>query len=90
MRFFQGLLLLSLLLWNPPAFAADDGGNFPFADPFVATILGTPLEQRAPLVEDINVKLLDLTIFPERKVPDIFCTTSSCAARWPTRSRKRR
>jgi hypothetical protein len=72
MKLFRGLLLLSLLLWCAPAFAADGGGNFPFADPFVATILGTPLEQRAPLVEDINVKLLDLTIFPERKVPDIF------------------
>ena len=72
MTLIARFLLLSLLLCGTPAFAADGGYDFPFADPLVATILGTPDAQKAPLVEDIPVKLLDLTIFPERKVPDLF------------------
>lgn len=72
MRFLQGVMLLSVLLWCVPALAATDGYDYPYSEPLVSTILGTPAEQRAPLVEDIDVKLLDLTIFPERKVPDLF------------------
>jgi pimeloyl-ACP methyl ester carboxylesterase len=63
---------LSALLWCAPAVAADSDYNYPYADPLVATILGTPAAQKAPLAEDIPVKLLDLTIFPQRKVPDLF------------------
>ncbi len=72
MRFLRGVMLLSMLLCSTQAFAASGDYSYPYADPLVATILGTPAEQKAPLVEDIDVKLLDLTIFPERKVPDIF------------------
>jgi len=72
MKLIRGLLFLSALLWCAPVLAADGDYNYPYADPLVATILGTPAEQKAPLVEDIKVKLLDLTIFPERQVPDIF------------------
>jgi len=72
MRLIRGILLLSALLWCAPAVAADSDYNYPYADPLVATILGTPAAQKAPLVEDIPVKLLDLTIFPQRKVPDLF------------------
>jgi len=72
MRIFCGLILLGALLWCTPVVAATSSYDFPFADPYVATILGTPDEQKAPGVADIPVKLLDLTIFPERKVPDLF------------------
>jgi len=72
MTLIARFLLLCLLLCSTPAFAADGDYNYPYADPLVATILGTPAEQRAPLIEDIKVKLLDLTIFPERKTPDLF------------------
>lgn len=69
---FTWALLTGLLLSQLPAQAATGGYDFPFADPYVATILGTPDAQKVALVEDIPVKLLDLTIFPERKVPDLF------------------
>jgi len=65
-------LLLGLLLCAAPAVAADDGYDFPFADANLATILGTPTAQEFPLVKHIPLKLLDLTIFPERKYPEIF------------------
>ena len=60
------------LLWAAPALAADDVYDFPFENPYLATILGTPTAQEFPLVKHIPVKLIDLTIFPERKYPDIF------------------
>jgi hypothetical protein len=60
------------MLWCVPALAAEGEYSYPYADPLLATVLGTPAEQKAPLVEDIKVKLLDLTIFPDRKVPDVF------------------
>jgi len=72
MRFFRGLFLIGILLWCTSAIAAESDYSFPYADPYLATILGTPSEQVAPLVEDIPVKLLDLSIFPERKVPALF------------------
>ena len=72
MRLIARFLLVSLLLCGTPALAADGGYDFPFADPLVATIMGTPVAQKAPLIEDIPEQVLDLTIFPERKVPDLF------------------
>ncbi len=46
-------LLLGLLLCSMPVFAADGGYDFPYTDPLVATILGTPTAQKAPMVADI-------------------------------------
>jgi hypothetical protein len=62
-----GLAPLQSLAQTPPGTY-----DYPFTDPLVATILGTPDDQRAPLVRDIPVKLLDMTILPQRKVPDVF------------------
>ena len=77
-------LLLVLLLCSYPAIAAGDGYDFPHADPLVATIFGSPPEQRVPLAEDIRVKLLDLEILPDHKVPDIFWYNNRlrCALAW--------
>ena len=66
---FTWALLTGLFLSQVPAQAAITGYDFPFVDPYLATILGTPDAQRMALVEDIPVKLLDLTIFPARKIP---------------------
>ena len=72
MKLIAWLLLFSALFYGTSVFAADSGYDYPHSDPYLATILGTPPAQEVPLVEDIPVKLLDLTIFPERKVPAIF------------------
>lgn len=66
------LLLLALLLSSSAALAAGEDYDFPYADPLVATILGPPPGQRAPLVEDLPVRLIDLEVLPDHKVPDIF------------------
>lgn len=67
-----GMSLALLLLWCAAASAATGGEDYPFADPLVATILGTPPELRWPPAEKMDVKLLSLTIFPDRKIPDVF------------------
>lgn len=46
--------------------------NYPFSDPYVATILGTPSEYQPNLPKKVNTKVLNLTIFPERRTPNIF------------------
>ena len=69
---FTWALLSGLFLSQLPAQAIAAGYDYPFADPYVATILGTPDDQKAPFARDIPVKLLDMTVFPERKVPDLF------------------
>lgn len=71
------LMLLSMLLWCVPAVAADEPFDYPFTDPLVATVLGTPPAQRAPFAEHMDVKMLDLTIFPDRKIPGVFWYNSS-------------
>ena len=66
------LFLCSLAPLSSSAQTSPGTYDYPFTDPLVATILGTPDDQRAPLVRDIPVKLLDMTILPERKVPGVF------------------
>ncbi len=46
--------------------------DFPFTNPYVATVIGTPLKYRLPLPEKIRVRQLELTVFEDRKIPDLF------------------
>lgn len=67
-RLFRTLLACSLavLLSASPAAAY----NFPFDDPFVATVVGTPEEYRADLPEKIPLKKRSIKIFEDRVTPD--------------------
>jgi predicted alpha/beta-fold hydrolase len=49
--------------------------GYPISDPYVATVIGTPSKLRAPLPDKINIKPLDLTVFPDRKTPEILWYT---------------
>ena len=46
--------------------------NFPVANPYVATVAGTPSALAADVPEDAPVRNLDLTIIEDRKTPEIF------------------
>ena len=46
--------------------------DYPFKDPYVATIIGTPEELQPKLPEKIDYELLSLKVFPDRSPPDIF------------------
>ncbi len=46
--------------------------DYPFEDPYEATILGTPEKAKAPLPKKIRIKERAMTVFPDREVPEIF------------------
>jgi hypothetical protein len=46
--------------------------DYPFKDPYVATVIGTPSEFQPKLPEKIDYKMLSFEVFPERVVPDVF------------------
>jgi len=45
--------------------------GYPITNPYVATILSTPPDLAAPLPKEIPVKELEMTVFPDRKIPDV-------------------
>ncbi len=63
----MGGCLCALLLSCSLAGAYD----YPFADPYVATVVGTPTEYMEALPSDVPVKFETLQMFPEREVPGI-------------------
>jgi len=46
--------------------------GYPITDRFEATVIGTPSEYEADLPESIPFRERRITIFPERKTPDVF------------------
>ena len=46
--------------------------DFPFEDPLLATVVGTPSQYQADLPEDPPRKVLELTIKPPGQIPEIF------------------
>jgi len=62
--------LLLALLWLTSAGAIAETYDYPFDDPWVATVVGTPESYRAEVPEKIPLKQRTITIFPDRKVPE--------------------
>ncbi|HEY6006949.1 MAG TPA: alpha/beta fold hydrolase [Geobacteraceae bacterium] len=62
------MVCMVLLLAIPDARAAYD---FPIADPYVATVIGTPEALRAELPARIPLREREVTVFEDRPVPDI-------------------
>ena len=63
--------LLSGLLLAIAARASADYG-YPIADPYAATVFGTPPEARAPVPETIDARIRSIKLFPDRKIPSVF------------------
>ncbi len=51
--------------------AAEKPYFYPFVDPYVATVIGTPRIYEAPLPETIPTKKLELTVFEDRVIPKV-------------------
>lgn len=74
------LLAFSLAACHPPPPAPDASlaqipeapFAYPWEDPIVATVVGTPPALRAPLPEAIPRSLNRLEVLPERQIPEIF------------------
>ena len=65
---YLGLLLATL--WISTSWAATESYDYPFADSFLATVVGTPEKYRAELPEKIPMKRAAITVFEDRVVPD--------------------
>lgn len=63
------LLALSLASMS---WAGSGTYDYPLSDPYVATIIGTPSEFSVPLPKKIRLKMLELTVFEDRSIPDVF------------------
>ncbi len=76
-RLGETILTLSLLLPSGGAAiaAAADSYAYPFEDPLVATVVGTPVEFKAELPDELPLRELILRPFPERRVPELFWYT---------------
>ena len=46
--------------------------DYPFVDPFAATVVGTPKGYRAALPKRIPIDELDMSVFEDREVPEVF------------------
>lgn len=46
--------------------------DYPLEDAYAATIIGTPNALKASLPKDIKAKDLKMTVFPDRKIPEVF------------------
>jgi hypothetical protein len=70
----QGALLALFICWHtliPLAGAAEEPYDYPFADPYVSTVLGTPKELQAEIPQRITVREPEVTVFENRPIPDI-------------------
>jgi hypothetical protein len=64
------LLILLLVIGLFPLNAGAEKYDYPFDDPFVATVVGTPLKFRADLPKKIPLKTDSIKIFEDRVTPD--------------------
>ena len=62
-----GVCACLLMLSGSLAYAYD----YPFADRYVATVIGTPAEFAEVMPKDVPVKIDTIKMFPDRKVPDV-------------------
>ena len=70
MKRFSWLVFVIFLMggaWSPAG-----AYDYPFKDPYVATVIGTPSEFQPKLPEKIDYKMLSFEVFPERVVPSVF------------------
>lgn len=68
----RALSFLLAACWVAATWAETEDYGFPFDDPFVATVVGTPAELRAELPEKIPTKSRSLRVLPDRQAPDFY------------------
>ena len=69
------LILCCLLVLATPGQGDAASYDYPFVDPYAATAIGTPSIYQADLPEDVPLEEHQLTIFPDRQIPEIFWYT---------------
>jgi hypothetical protein len=69
---FAPVLACALLAASPGQGAIVTDYGFPFEDPLIATVIGTPAEYQADLPADIPLQTRELLVFRGREIPDLF------------------
>jgi len=72
MKKIYAFVLVSALVVPAVGWAGSNVYVYPIENPYVATVVGTPIGYRAELPEKIRVERLKLTVFKDREVPDVF------------------
>ena len=67
-----GLILLAGLSLAAAGRAQAQSYDFPFVDPFAATVVGTPAIYQADLPKDVDLQERMLQVLPERQAPSVF------------------
>ena len=62
---------LAVVLLGFTAFAAAESSPSPATDPYLATVVGTPAELRAPVPASIPLKIRRLPLYEGRVIPDV-------------------
>jgi hypothetical protein len=70
------LLIVLSFFFAAGAWATVEGYGYPFADPLVATVLGTPKDMQVMLDRKTPRKEKKIVIFPERVLPDAVAVRS--------------
>lgn len=66
------LILICGILFTSAGWADTEPYDFPIADAYAATVIGTPKAYKAALPEKIRLKTLRLRVFEDRRIPDVF------------------
>ncbi len=69
---FAGLVSAALMLLATGTEAGAQGYDYPFINAFEATVIGTPSIYAAELPDQVPKQEAGLTLFPERRTPEIF------------------
>jgi pimeloyl-ACP methyl ester carboxylesterase len=64
-------LILHSVVLTPQADAKEDPDGYPYSDPYIATVIGTPKELQAQVPERIAVSEREVTVYENRPIPDI-------------------
>lgn len=69
----RSLSLLLVAFWVTAGWAAAQSSyDYPFSDPFVATVVGTPKRYQAQLPKRIPIERHGIRIFQDREPPEVF------------------
>jgi pimeloyl-ACP methyl ester carboxylesterase len=72
MRRALALARVLIAFWVTAGGAAAQSYDYPFSDPYVATVVGTPKEYQAELPKQIPIEQHSISIFKDREPPEVF------------------
>ncbi|APG25718.1 alpha/beta hydrolase [Syntrophotalea acetylenica] len=65
-------IMLMVLMGAKGAYRSVSAFDYPITDPYAATVIETPSEYRAKLPAALPTSTINLRIFPDRRIPEIF------------------